>query len=212
MSPSTRWLHLCFLVATTLGLAPPVANPALDQPLSMVNSTDALLLTPSALNSSRSSDTEESLNLDDNVQSLNGTSKTPFCDGSKFGYDLDKESCLDAWARIPTDSRTVTYGARAIGHFEAPLPVRYLSRKSPVESTLSRFAYRSSDAEAWPAADGKCYIDINRAREAIWDVATNMEVSTAARRLLDMCVTRESRVRRKPATGGRLSGVGEYSI
>lgn len=39
-----------------------------------------------------------------------------------------------------------------------------------------------------------------------------MEISTAARRLLDVCVIRESRVRRRRATGGRLSGVGEYSI
>lgn len=130
MSPSTRCLRLFFIVATTLGLASPIANQAIYQPLLIVNSTDALPPTPSALNPSHGSDTEDPPHLDDNVPSLNGTSKTPSCDGGQFGYDLDKDSCIDAWARIPTDSRTVTYGARFSGDFEAPLPVRYLSRKS----------------------------------------------------------------------------------
>ena len=64
------------------------------------------------------------------VQLLNDNTNAPKCDGKNYGYDLDKDSCLDAWAKIPTDNEIVSFGARSHGHFDAPLPIRYLSCKS----------------------------------------------------------------------------------
>ena len=44
---------------------------------------------------------------------------------------INKKICLDAWRSIPTNNEFITYGERTQGSFEAPLPVRFLSCKSP---------------------------------------------------------------------------------
>ena len=129
-----RCLHLFFLFATGLGLSPPLANPAMDpQPpsLSIFNTSDAFPPIPSTSSAHNNSNPESALYLDDDVQLLDVTDDSLECNGGLYGRDLDKDSCIDAWRRIPTDNEFVTYGPRAQGHFEAPLPVRYLSCKSP---------------------------------------------------------------------------------
>ena len=129
-----RCLHLFFLFATGLGLSPPLANPAMDpQPpsLSVFNTSNAFPPLPSTSNAHSNSNPESALYLDDDVQLLNLTNDGIECNGGLYGRDLDKDSCIDAWRSIPTDNEFVTYGPRAQGHFQAPLPVRYLSCKSP---------------------------------------------------------------------------------
>ncbi len=139
MFPSTRCLHSFFFVAAALGLAPPMANPAMNlrsQSLSIVNTSNALPETACASKSDGDSNTEAALCLDDNVQYLNNTNEAIRCDGAMQGYDLSKGSCFDAWKKIPADNDITIYGARGVGHFEAPLPVRYLSCKSPTQIQL----------------------------------------------------------------------------
>ena len=87
---------------------------------------------PSGLNALHSPDIAGPLKFfNAHVQLLNDNTKAPRCDGSIYGYDLDKDSCLDAWAKIPTDNENVSFGARTHGDFEVPLPSRSLSCKSP---------------------------------------------------------------------------------
>ena len=145
MCLSMRCLPILFLIATTLGLTVPLANPAIylpSQSLSIINTSNIIPPTSSALNSSCGSDTEYPLHLDNNAQLLNNTIGKPRCDGTLYGYDLNIDSCLNAWAKIPIDDDFVTYGARNHGHFEAPLPVRHLSCKSQLYTSLSLFWYR----------------------------------------------------------------------
>ena len=132
--PTFRCVHLFLLVATGLGLRPPVANPAIDlqsPSLSIFNTSTAFLPIPPASKPYSNSNAESALYLDDNVQLLNVTNDPVECNGGLYGRDLDKDSCVDAWRSIPTDNEYVTYGARREGHFEVPLPVRFLSCKSP---------------------------------------------------------------------------------
>lgn len=132
-----RLLHTPLVVGTALGLAPPIATPAINPPrpaLSIFNVSHADPFPPSTSNLPNGTNADHTLSLgdsDDDVRLLNQTNDVARCDGARYGVDLDKKSCLDTWRSIPTDDEFVTYGARSKGSFQAPLPVRFLSRKSP---------------------------------------------------------------------------------
>lgn len=209
MSFSTQFFHLLLFSATALGLVPPIANPAINlqsQPLSITNTSNAFPLIPSSTISQNGSDVDNPLFSEYDAHFLNDTNKNPHCEGAVYGYDLDKDSCLDAWRSIPTNNEIVTYGVRRKGHFEAPLPIRYLSRKSPPQiSSEDCFPY----ANIWVAADGLCAIDINQANHVVSDAARNSEVSAGAKRLLDACVLRDPGRHFSRSIGGKLSGIGE---
>ena len=135
MSLLAQWLHSVLFIATALSLALPIANPSTfpqSQSLSLVNGSNEAVTIPPASNVPYNASIESTVSYDDSVRSLNGT-KNPYlkCSGPEFGYDLDKESCIDAWRSIPTDQEYFYYGARGQGLFEVPLPIRYLSCKSP---------------------------------------------------------------------------------
>ena len=137
--PFNTMFAFILFVAAALGLAPPIANPAMNlqsQSLSLVNTSNAFPATSSPSKSNNDSNIEAGLCLHDNVQYLNVTNEEIRCDGASYGYDLNKNSCLDAWMNIPADSDFTCYGKRAMGTFQAPLPVRYLSCKSPTQIQL----------------------------------------------------------------------------
>lgn len=169
-----------------LGLGPPAANPAINpqsQPLTLLNTSDtfpSVLLTSNPRNDSQS---EHGLDLDDDVQLSNETNANIRCDGSRFGYDLNQTSCVDAWASIPIDDNMVTYGVRYQGRWEALLPIRYLS------------------------PNGQCAIDITHRQRIISDRARNVDISAAAHVLLEDCVIRTASRTKRPV-GGTLTGIG----
>lgn len=139
--PSTRCLHSFLFLATALGLAPPIDNPSINlqpQSLSIINTSNAFAAVPLAPDSFNVSNTNNTLHFDDNVEFLNGSNDTPWCRGGRYGFNLNKESCIDAWGSIPTNHELVSYGLRVRGHFEAPLPVRFLSCKLPAKTLPSQ--------------------------------------------------------------------------
>ena len=60
----------------------------------------------------------------------NVTKSNVLCKGAIWGWHINPASCQAAWASMPTDPISRTYGWRNAGSFEVPLPHRYLSRKS----------------------------------------------------------------------------------
>lgn len=109
---------------------------------------------------------------------------------SHYGTELTLTSCTNAWKKIPRDSELYTYGLRADfaagAHLDVGLPVRYLSD------------------------DGLCAIDIrakhvSEAQFATGDSARNIEVSEAAKVVLDLCV----RIRHQ---GGTVTGFSQRGL
>lgn len=120
LRPIYRCLHFFFILVTALGSGPPVANPAINpqsQPSTIFNTSDTFPSIPLTSNPHNDSHRENGLDLDDDVHLSNGSSAVVKCDGSKWGYDFDKISCVDAWASIQIDDKTVTYGVRYQGQF-----------------------------------------------------------------------------------------------
>ena len=102
----------------------------------------------------------------------------------RYGYDLNRQSCLDAWRSIPTDDTAWhTFGRRLRGDFEFPAPYRFLS------------------------ADGLCAIDVSVSPGGDHDTAQWTEISTKAKSVLDACVMENPGTRQ--TTGGAISHVGK---
>ena len=59
------------------------------------------------------------------------TDFTVYCDGDAYG-SLSRFSCGNAFVDIPEDGRRDTLGDRTMqGHWDVPLPFRFVSCKSP---------------------------------------------------------------------------------
>ena len=56
-----------------------------------------------------------------------------YCDGAKYGVNLDVGSCLDALNYLPYSRKTgaLSFGPRAWGRWDVVAPSRYLSCQSP---------------------------------------------------------------------------------
>ena len=193
MSCLTAFLLSLAFIPEIHGLAPAALNPMINIPVSSDPSTLQLL------------NLSKTTNRADLVNATSGEVK---CIGQKYGYNLNKTSCDKVWKKIPTDSEILSFGARTIGSFERPLPYRYLSGKiSPVYlSNITPVAANSSHAD-----DGLCAIDVDIMNNFDSDTATNHDISTAAKSILDKCVFRD--VTRKTvheSAGGFNPGVGPY--
>ena len=103
---------------------------------------------------------------------LNVSMGKPYC-RTNYGSGVKLASCTNAWRKIPRDSELLLYGLRAEiaagAHVDVGLPLRYLSD------------------------DGLCAIDIRTKYDhdpvlKIPDLAENIEVSQAAKVVLDRCV------------------------
>jgi len=46
------------------------------------------------------------------------------CDGSTYGFNLNRDSCKEAWDLLPKSTSRRFFGKRAEGHFNVPLPFR----------------------------------------------------------------------------------------
>ncbi len=122
-----------------------------------------------------------------NTTSTNSlTSDEPRCLGARYGYDLPRSSCLDAWRSIPTDDEQHTFGSRSGGTFEYQLPYRF------------------------PSRDGLCAIDVIDTRGGeVWDYSSWAGVSKRAKELLDYCVLYPPSSRKTTLpVGGVIGGVG----
>ena len=127
MSSLTGFVSSLIFIAAAHSLAPPSPNPAMNVPLSLTSSSLTLLNLSDAANDASMIDA-----IGHNVE----------CGGSRFGSNLNKTSCEEAWSKIPTDSQVFVFGARNKGHFERPLPYRYISGKS------SRFSFDRHDCHS----------------------------------------------------------------
>ena len=193
MSCLTALLLSLEFITEVRGLAPAAPNPAINIPVSSNPSTLQLLNLSNATN---------------DADFVNATSGGVRCIGQKLGYNLNKTSCDEVWKQIPTDSESISFGARTAGTFERPLPYRYLSSKISLVHLIIiiLFAANSSHAD-----DGFCAIDVDIMNNFDSDTATNHDISTAARSVLDKCVFRD--VTKKmvhESIGGINSGVGPY--
>ena len=112
MSCLTTFLLSLALITRVRGLGPADPNPAINIPVSPS--------IPQLVSIS---------NITDGVELVDVAFGTIRCDGGNYGYNLDKTSCEEAWEKIPTDSAILSFGSRAKGSFERPLPYRYLSGK-----------------------------------------------------------------------------------
>ena len=120
---------------------------------------------------------------------LNVSVSKPYCRTS-YGSRVKLASCTNAWQKIPRDSELRLYGLRAEiaagAHVDVGLPLRYLSD------------------------DGLCAIDIRAKYDKdpvlkIPDLAENVEVSQAAKVVLDHCV-QEKRL------GGSILGFSQRDL
>ena len=102
------------------------------------------------------------------------------CNGTTYGKNLNVGSCLQALGKMPTGSRSVVFGQRGRGDWEANLPLRVLS------------------------TNGVCAIDVSHRAGAIFDSISPSELKESARILIDVCV------RGKLNTGGVLSNIGKH--
>ena len=193
MSCLTAILLSLAFITEIHGLAPAALNPAINIPVSSNPSTLQLLNLSNTAN---------------NADLINATSGGIKCIGQKYGYNLNRTSCAEVWSQIPTDSEIRSFGARTVGTFERPLPYRYLSGKtSPVY--LSRII--PFDANSSHADDGFCAIDVEIMNSFDFDTATNRDISTAAKSVLDKCVFRDAtRKTVHESVGGFYPGVGPY--
>lgn len=100
------------------------------------------------------------------------------CDGPKYRSNLNPISCQDAVAQIPTSAGHQRFSLRGIGQYEIGLPFRYIS------------------------FDGRCTIDLLLKDGYSSERASMLEISGAARSLLNRCV-------RAQKVGGIAMEVGE---
>ena len=107
------------------------------------------------------------------------------CQGARYGFDLQRQSCVDALDSLPSDGTLRTFGQRNKGTFDIHLPRRYLS------------------------ADGLCAIDISNVKmHPYGDSATNAEIRTGVHRLVNQCVLRGSKKQEYKAVGGSIRTLG----
>ena len=178
---------LILFAATTHSLAPPSPMQAITIPTSSTSSSLRLLNISSVA---------------DNVPFVNTTRDRVECI-SAYGYNMPRPSCEDVWENMPTDSEVLTFGARGQGHFERPLPYRYLSSKFNVlrlgvtVAFLADFPY---------PVDGLCAVEVVHSRSVIHDTASNQDISVATKAVIDSCVYREVGIRRH--LGGVIRHVG----
>ena len=94
---------------------------------------DVSSLTLSASRTNKTSAGPASLSLD--VPALAGKYpigprlQDPTCNGSLLGFNLDRQSCLEAWSTIPLTKYDVTFGQKYSDEAEVKLPRRYSGRK-----------------------------------------------------------------------------------
>lgn len=186
-------LSLAFIIKVH-GLAPAALNPVINLPV---------LSHPSTLQSIDLSNATNDADL------INATSSVVRCIGKDFGYNLNKTSCEEVWKTIPTDSEDISFGKRMKSAFERPLPYRYLSGEiGPTYlRSVTPFAANSSHAD-----EGLCAIDVDHMKNFDFEIATNHDISAAAKSVLDKCVFRD--VTKKTGympIGGNYPGVGPYS-
>ena len=111
------------------------------------------------------------------------------CSGARFGFDLVRESCLDALSSLPLDGTLRTFGQRFKGASEIVLPRRYLS------------------------ADGLCAIDVSNVKSYPYgDTATNAEIRSGVQRLVNQCVMRGSQKLGHKPVGGSIRSLGMWHI
>ena len=58
----------------------------------------------------------------------------PTCNGPLLGFDLNRQSCLEAWNTIPLTKYDVTFGKKYSDEAEVKLPRRYIGRECLVFS------------------------------------------------------------------------------
>ena len=113
--------------------------------------------------------------------------KPPECRGPRYGYNLEPQSCENAWRNIPTDSETIlSFGSRSLGTYDVPLPHRFLSE------------------------DGLCAVDVSGGKRGGFNVehATWLEISQSAGLLVETCVSFRTRTGIQKRLGGIIIGVG----
>ena len=174
MSSLTGLVSLLTFITSVHGLEPLSPNPVLNTPLSSPS------LSLIHLNLSSADNRTQSVNAAANANTI--------CSGRRCGWNLNKTSCVDVWMKIPTDPARFTFGARSQGSFERPLPLRYLSGKS--DALLPIWQASLITLEIYKD-DGLCAIEVNHNKHCEHDTATNQDISTAARSILDDCVFRE---------------------
>ncbi|KAM0805193.1 hypothetical protein BDR22DRAFT_884739 [Usnea florida] len=165
-------------------------------------STSPLMLTvpenlsAAATNATMSDDlpTKTQPSLGNGTQQESNRSSSPFghdlpiestqvlrCNSHSYGTDLNRGSCHDAWVNLGRTPDTVRWGPRV-----------------SAQSAPYRLPYR------WSSDDGACVIEIISVKPSDSDVASRLDISRAAERVLDKCVDDPA----LPAIGGWIKNIG----
>ena len=114
-------------------------------------------------------------------------------DGRIYGSGLNKESRLDAWKSIPTDSESITYGRRMKGTCEGPLSTSVPERQGQRSGSRGHGAgvliptfrrsvrHRSCRTRYWRCGKGRCILDGCQTRLRRMRVARREHAATAGR-------------------------------
>ena len=117
---SILYLGYVYLLRTPLTLALTLPSiQALSSPPTSISTTSSTSPGPASL----------TLDFPSLPQNLSREPGPPTCDGSVFGFDMTRDSCLQAWVSIPFNNRLRTFGERGKGQFGVWLPRRFSSRK-----------------------------------------------------------------------------------
>ena len=142
-----------------------------------------LLIAPFALGLLIGPPTDLGLSNETNSLLLPGVAS---CLGGIYGADLNPDSCINAWEKMPRTLAPIAYGTRS-QHLAFSFPIRYQSD------------------------DGLCVIDL-RARQgdaaARGDVARSIHISDAARLIIDNCMRNPPRI----PVGGSIWGFSTYIV
>ncbi|KAI4142674.1 MAG: hypothetical protein LQ341_003144 [Variospora aurantia] len=115
-----------------------------------------------------------------NTANTSTQASLPTCNGRLYGRNLNLASCRQILATMSDYPGTKSFGQRRTeGFFEAPLPFRYLSH------------------------DGRCAIDLARARGVDSDIVSPHDLKNAAAAVIQVCVGLP------PNVGGLITGLGE---
>lgn len=116
-SPLYGYLLASVYVVAVLGISIPTPDSIIQSSKPLANQSSTLILPNTS-----------SANLTDDQFLGAKRPHAPRCFAQRYGRFPSKDGCFDAWNSISTDDSTsYCFGAQTAGHFEVPLPHRFLS-------------------------------------------------------------------------------------
>lgn len=178
-----------------------VTSFTLDIPQSLQQNESVIVIQKNVSNalefpSSNSSSNSTQITTDSEVAATNDL--TIRCNGAQYGYELRRDSCIDAIDRTDLANYQQSFGQRGTGTFDINLPYRMQSGHYFISWTLIYI-----DVLIRATGDGTCIIDVIKGRSVPSARASATDVRVAANRVIAECV------RDGHGVGGSATGIGK---